>query len=249
MTPSSFLISLYSKIRKTQLGFSQYFHLLRRNRQRIRKIPLKSLISEGFWSEWGDSNARSLEPKSSAIPTSLHPDIQFLPLYHGERENQSFFCLWSFMWSKPLLYRFRQSVEIPQTQVSQGFAAFRLTLSRIPPRHSQSKRATNCANPGFLVIQFCTRCGQTCGQVVFLTTLACGGNACIAGVSMDCEDSVFRLEGGATRSQTRRDTNFAIPGYSISAMIPRRRGKTRIFCLWSFYISPILPCRAEKSNM
>ena len=45
--------------------------------QRIRKIPLKSLISEGFWSEWGDSNARSLEPKSSAIPTSLHPDIHF----------------------------------------------------------------------------------------------------------------------------------------------------------------------------
>ena len=41
------------------------------------KIPLKSTISEGFWSEWGDSNARSLEPKSSAIPTSLHPDIHF----------------------------------------------------------------------------------------------------------------------------------------------------------------------------
>ena len=35
------------------------------------------MISEGFWSEWGDSNARSLEPKSSAIPTSLHPDIYF----------------------------------------------------------------------------------------------------------------------------------------------------------------------------
>ena len=30
-------------------------------------------------------------------------------------------------------------------------------------------------------------------------------------------------------SQTRRDTNFAIPGYSISAMIPRRRGKSKIF--------------------
>ena len=177
MTPSSFLISLYSKIRKTQLGFSQYFHLLRRNRQRIRKIPLKSLISEGFWSEWGDSNARSLEPKSSAIPTSLHPDIQFLPLYHGERENQSFFCLWSFMWSKPLLYRFRQSVEIPQTQVSQGFAAFRLTLSRIPPRHSQTRRDTNFAIPGYSL--FChdttesgknkvfSVCSHLCGQSRF----------------------------------------------------------------------------------
>ena len=64
-------------------------------------------------------------------------------------KNKSFFCLWSFLWSKPLLCRFRQPGKIQQTQVSQGFAAFRLTLSRIPPRHSQSKRATNCANPGY----------------------------------------------------------------------------------------------------
>ena len=99
----------------------------------------------------------------------------------------------------------------------------------LPTSCSQSKRATNCANPGFLVIQFCTRCGQTCGQAVFLTTLACGGNACIAGVSMDCEDSVFRLEGGATRSQIKRATNCAIPGYSISVIIPRRGRKSKIF--------------------
>ena len=53
------------------------------------------------------------------------------------------------MWSKPLLRRFRQSKKTPQTQASQGFAAFHLTLSRIPPRHSQSKRATNCATPRY----------------------------------------------------------------------------------------------------
>ena len=119
------------------------------------------------------------------------------------------------MWSKPLLCRFRQPGEIPQTQVSQGFAAFHLTPSRIPTRHSQSKRATNCANPGFLVIQFCSRCGQTCGQAVFLTILACGGSACIAGVSRDCGHSIFQLEGGATRSQSRRATNCATPGYEV----------------------------------
>ena len=90
-------------------------------------------------------------PKPGAIPTSLYPDIQFLPLYHGGGENQRFSCLWSFMWSKPLLCRFRQSGEIPQTQVSQGFAAFRLAPFRIPPRHSQSRRATNCATPGYSV--------------------------------------------------------------------------------------------------
>ena len=69
------------------------------------------------------------------------------------------------MWSKPLLCRFRHSGEIQQTQVLQGFAAFCLALPRIPPRHSQ----------------------------------------------------------------TRRDTNFAIPGYSISAIIPQREGKSKIF--------------------
>ena len=117
-----------------------------------KKSPLKSTISEGFWSEQCGSNARSPGPKPGAIPTSLYPDIQFLPLYHGEGENQRFFCLWSFMWSNPLLCRFRQSWKIPQTQASKGFAAFRLALSRIPPRHSQSRRATNCATPGYFVI-------------------------------------------------------------------------------------------------
>ena len=133
------------------------------------------------------------------------------------------------MWSKPLLCRFRQSGKIQQTQVLQGFAAFHNAPSRIPPRHSQTTRATNCANPGFLGIQFCSRCGQTCGQAVFLTILACGGDACIAGVSRDCGDSVFRLEGGATRSQTRRDTNFAIPGYSFFCHDTMARGKNKDF--------------------
>ena len=66
-----------------------------------------------------------------------------------------------------------------------------------------------------LGFEFCTRCGQTCGQAVFLTTSTCGGSACIAGVSRDCGHSVFRLEGGATRTQIKRATNCAIPGYLI----------------------------------
>ena len=40
---------------------------------------------------------------------------------------------------------------------------------------------------------------------------------------------VVRLERTVSWSQTRRDTNFAIPGYSISAIISRRRGKSKIF--------------------
>ena len=65
-----------------------------------------------------------------------------------------------------------------------------------------------------LGFEFCARCGQTCGQADFLTTAAYGEIACIAGVSRDCGHSVFRLEGGATRSQSKRATNCANPGYS-----------------------------------
>ena len=80
-----------------------------------------------------------------------------------------------------------------------------------------------------LGFEFCARCGQTCGQADFLTTSACGESACIAGVSMDCEDSVFRLEGEATRSQIKRDTNFATPGYSLSCHDTTARGKNKFF--------------------
>ena len=99
----------------------------------------------------------------------------------------------------------------------------------LPTSCSQSKRATNCANPGFLVIEFCARCGQTCGQAVFLTISACGGSACIAGISRDCGHGIFRLEGGATRTQIKRDTNFAIPGYSLFCHDTTARGKNKVF--------------------
>ena len=80
-----------------------------------------------------------------------------------------------------------------------------------------------------LVIEFCARCGQTCGQAVFLTISACGGRACIAGVSRDCGHCISRLEGGATCSQTRRDTNFAIPGYSLFCHDTTASGKNKVF--------------------
>ena len=47
---------------------------------------------------------------------------------------------------------------------------------------------------------------------------------------------VVRLERTVSWSQTRRDTNFAIPGYSISAMIPRRAEKTKIFLSVVIYV-------------
>ena len=83
-----------------------------------------------------------------------------------------------------------------------------------------------------------------------MTTSAYGEIACISGVSRDCGHGIFRLEGGATRSQTRRDTNFAIPGYSISAIISRRGRKSKIFLSVVIYVvkAAFVPFSATMEN-
>ena len=61
---------------------------------------------------------------------------------------------------------------------------------------------------------------------------------------------VVRLERTVSWSQTRRDTNFAIPGYSISAIIPRRRGKSKIFLSVVIYVvkATFVPFSATGEN-
>ena len=44
-----------------------------------------------FWSEWSDSNARPREPKSRALPTALHPDIQFFCMIPCGEGKSKFF--------------------------------------------------------------------------------------------------------------------------------------------------------------
>ena len=83
-----------------------------------------------------------------------------------------------------------------------------------------------------------------------MTISACGGSACIAGVSRDCGHGIFRLEGGATRTQIKRDTNFATPGYSISAIISRREGKSKFFLSVVIYVvkAAFIPFSAIGGN-
>ena len=79
------------------------------------------------------------------------------------------------MWSKAILCRFLQSGKIPQTQASQGFPAFRLAPSRIQPRHSQTRRDTSFAIPGYSASAIIprrgekskafSRCGHLCAQL------------------------------------------------------------------------------------
>ena len=87
-------------------------------------------------------------PKCGAVPAPLHPDIQFLLLYHAGGENESFSCLWSILWSKPFFGLFSQPAKIPQTPVPQGFPGFRFSGHGWCPPHSQSRRAA----PGCLYL-------------------------------------------------------------------------------------------------
>ena len=112
------------------------------------------------------------------------------------------------MWSKPLLCRFRQSGKIPQTQALQGFAAFRLALSRIRPRHTQIKRDTNFATPGYSF--FChdttaegkikdfSVCGHSCGQSRFCAAFGNRGKPAIARVARLCSVPLCPVPGTAT---------------------------------------------------
>ena len=127
---------------------SQY---LRRNRQRIRK----SLWNQRFQRDFGPSSAARthglLVPNQARYQLRYTRIFTFLPLYHGEGENQRFFCLWSFLWSKPPLCRFRQPEENPQMPVCQGVRAFWLLPVGWMPIRSQITRAPSCATPGYLL--------------------------------------------------------------------------------------------------
>ena len=86
-------------------------------------------------------------PKPRALPAALHPDIYFFGFW-------KFRYLWSKLWSNAILGYFSMGGQIPQTPTFQGLPAFWRCPSRIPARHSQTKRATNCATPGYLLFRF-----------------------------------------------------------------------------------------------
>ena len=145
------------------------------------------------------------------------------------------------MWSKAILCRFLQSGKIPQMQASQGFAAFHLTPSRIPPRHSQSWRATNCAIPGYSIFLHDTMrrrkkqvfrvCGQRCGQVRFCGSFSSGEFPPQATVPRTSGSSLSGEWMARLSSQTTRATNCANPGYSVSLHDTMRGKKKQAFCV------------------
>ncbi len=77
-------------------------------------------------------------PKCRALPVEPHPDIHFSVIIPRRGGKSKIFCLWSFMWSKPLLCRFRQPGKKPLLPVSQGFAGFCSSCAWIGSTHSQT---------------------------------------------------------------------------------------------------------------
>ena len=118
--------------------------ILRRNKQ--RKSPLKSTDFRGLWSEWGDSNARLLEPKSSALPTGPHPDIS---LFTSPARSGDFSCLWAFLWSTADFQPNPHRAKTTRSPVCQGVPGFRFGSHGCRCLPSQSRRATSCATPGY----------------------------------------------------------------------------------------------------
>ena len=88
-TPKLYCCLHYTSI--FQFGRERFTDEPLSNGERVKK-PLKSDDFRGFWSEWGDSNSRHLAPKASALPTALHPDIQFFlhEIPCGEEKSKFF---------------------------------------------------------------------------------------------------------------------------------------------------------------
>ena len=62
------------------------------------------------------------------------------------------FQLWSNMWSTPIFDQLPAVGEVLSAQLSQGFPGFPMVVARTWASRSQSRRATNCATPGYEVV-------------------------------------------------------------------------------------------------
>ena len=105
-----------------------------------------------FWSEWGDSNSRHLAPKPPALPTALIPDIRFFcMILCGEGKSKFFVSVGSAVVKAGFAGGssgggFPPQATVPRTS---GLSLLGEWIDRLS---SQSRRATNCATPGYEVV-------------------------------------------------------------------------------------------------
>ena len=93
--------------------------------EKVTKTASKHQFRGGFWSEWGDSNSRHLAPKASALPTALHPDIQFFCMIPCREGKSKFFVSVGGAVVKPDFAEVFQPGNFRRKLLSQGLPGFR----------------------------------------------------------------------------------------------------------------------------
>ena len=131
------------------------------------------------------------------------------------------FQLWSNMWSTPIFDQLPAAGKVLSAQVSQGFPGFLRTVARTRASRSQSRRATNCAIPGYFIFLHDTMqrrkkqvfrvCGRRCGQARFCGSFSSGEFPPQATVPRTSGISLSREWIGRLSSQSRHAISCTTP--------------------------------------
>ena len=122
------------------------------------------------------------------------------------------FQLWSNMGSTPVFDQFSARGKTPSALAPQRFPGFWGSAARIRTPRSQSKRATNCATPGYEIFQLWSNMWST----PIFDQLPARWKVLSAQVSQDFPGFPrTSARTRASRSQSKRATNCATPGYLI----------------------------------
>ena len=136
-------------------------------------------------------------------------------IVNSKNEKWRTFRLIHYHLAAQKLPRSRQRIERSSEIFDFRGSLVRVGRLELPASSSQSWRAASCATPGYSFFSIC-RCGQTCGQRPMFEQIAgrekCGNPSNCKGLR---DFSFCPNAGGVTRSQSRRPTSWATPGYSI----------------------------------
>ena len=116
-----------------------------------KERPLKSTISEVFGPSGATRTPGLLNPNQARYHLRYTRIFGCHDYSTKLMRFKVLFCLWSFMWSNLFFAPVLPEGKIPQVLVSQRVPPFRLWEPGIRRLRSQSKRATNCATPGYSV--------------------------------------------------------------------------------------------------
>ena len=149
------------------------------------------------------------------------------------------FQLWSNMGSAPVFDQFPARGKTPSALASQSFPGFWRSAARTPASRSQSRRATNCATPGYSIFLHDTMrrgkkqvfrvCGRRCGQARFFGSFPTGEFPPQATVPRTSGISLSGEWIGYLSTQITCAINRATPGHFIFLHDTMRGKKKQVF--------------------